>query len=94
MGNVIRAVDHDTLARTPERREEKANQLQKLGNTLEKAGIYLAEYSSVLEEENVKSISKEIVHEFYLYGLSLQGKKMDQISEQNSLSEKEKTYHR
>jgi len=91
--DVIKIVDYDTLARNPEKREERANRIQELGVTFEKAGLYLSEYLSALDEDNGRPIAQDIAREFYQYGLSLQDKeqKTVDIPEKLSLSEEDKT---
>lgn len=93
MMNVIETVDNDTFARNPEKKEEKANQIQELGETFEKAGLYLSEYLPDLDEDNGKQIAQNIAQEFYNYGLSLQHKEQrrEDIPEASSLTEEDKT---
>ena len=93
MMDVIEIVDHDTLARNPEKRAERANQIQELGVTFEKAGLYLSEYLPDLEEDNGKLIAQDIAREFYNYGLSLQHKEQrrEDIPQESSLTEEDKT---
>jgi tetratricopeptide (TPR) repeat protein len=93
MIDVIRTVDHDTLARNPEKRGERADKIRELGETFEKAGIYLAEYLPTLKDTQGKTIAENISREFYQYGLSLQHKerKEDQIPDSAELSLEDKT---
>jgi len=93
MLDVIRVVDHDTLARTPDKRDERADQIQELGVTFEKAGLYLSEYVPILENDEGKQIAEDIARDFYQYGLSLQHKvkKEDQIPQDALLSQEDKT---
>lgn len=77
MMQVIKAVDHDTLARNPKKREERANKIRELGVTFEKAGIYLSEYLPELKNDQEKKIANDIANEFYNYGLLLQLKKLN-----------------
>jgi tetratricopeptide (TPR) repeat protein len=93
MLDVVKTVDHDTFARTPEKRQQRADQIQKLGTIFEKAGLYLAEYTPILEDDKGKPIAQDIAREFYQYGLSLQHKerKTDQIPQDNHLSEEDKS---
>lgn len=93
MMDVIKTVDHDTLTRKPEKREERADKMRELGQTFEKAGIYLSQYISTLEGNQGKAIAEDIAREFYQYGLSLQSKekKEDQIPESAELSQEDKT---
>jgi tetratricopeptide (TPR) repeat protein len=93
MMDIIKTVDHDTLARKPEKRKERANQIQELGATFEKAGLYFSEYLPTLDEDNGGSIAQDIAREFYQYGLSLQHKeqKIEDIPEESSLSNEDKT---
>jgi len=91
--DVIRVVDHDTLARTPDKRDERADQIQELGVTFQKAGLYLSEYLPTLENDEGKQIAEYIARDFYQYGLSLQHKvkKEDQIPQDAHLSQEDKT---
>jgi len=91
--DVIRVVDHDTLARTPDKRDERADQIQELGVIFQKAGLYLSEYLPTLENDEGKQIAEDIAHDFYQYGLSLQHKvkKEDQIPQDAHLSQEDKT---
>jgi len=91
--DVIRVVDHDTLARTPDKRDDRADQIQELGVTFQKAGLYLSEYVPTLENDEGKQIAEDIAHDFYQYGLSLQHKvkKEDQIPQDTHLSQEDKT---
>jgi len=93
MLDVIRVVDHDTLARTPDKRDERADQIQELGVTFQKAGLYLSKYLPTLENGKGKQIAKDIARDFYQYGLSLQHKvkKEDQIPQDAHLSQEDKT---
>ncbi len=75
MIDIIKSVDYETFARKPELREQKANKIKKLGIIFEKAGLYLKEYSSILDKDSGKEIEENIAHEFYQYGISLQNKK-------------------
>jgi len=90
---VIRVVDHDTLARTPDKRDERADQIQELGVTFQKAGLYLSEYLPTLKNDEAKQIAEDIARDFYQYGLSLQHKvkKEDQIPQDTHLSPEDKT---
>ena len=92
MMDIIKAVDYDTLARNPEKREERVNQIQELGATFEKAGLYLSEYLPTLDKEDERSIAKEISLKFYQYGLSLQNKEQrtNNIPEGLSISKEDK----
>ena len=92
MMGVIKIVDHDTLARNPEKRAERANQIQELGVTFEKAGIYLFQYLPTLKDKQGKTIAEDIAREFYQYGLALQNKerKKDQIPDSTELSPEDK----
>lgn len=74
---VIRTVDHDTLGRKPELRDERADQLMELGQTFEKAGQYLFEYLEAIPEDRGRDMAKTIAREFHDYGLSLQKKKRE-----------------
>ncbi len=93
MMDVIKTVDHDTLARYPEKRAERANQIQELGTIFEKAGLYLSGYSPDLDEGSGKPIAQDIAQEFYNYGLSLQHKEQETkgIPGESSLTEEDKT---
>jgi len=90
---VIKVVDHDTLARTPDKRDERADQIEELGVIFQKAGLYLSEYSPTLKDDEGKEIAEYIAREFYQYGLSLQHKvkKEDQIPQDTHLSQEDKT---
>jgi len=91
--DVIRAVDHDTLARTPDKIDERADQIQELGVIFEKAGLYLSEYLPTLEIDEGKQIAENIARDFYQYGLLLQHKEKseDQIPQDAHLSPEDKT---
>jgi len=91
--DVIRVVDHDTLARTPDKRDERADQIQELGVIFQKAGLYLSEYSPTLENDRGKQLAEGIARDFYQYGISLQHKvkKEDQIPQDAHLSQEDKT---
>jgi len=93
MVDIIQAVDYDTLARNPEKRAERANQIRELGTTFEKAGLYLSEYLPTLDKEDERAVAEEIALKFYQYGLSLQNKKQntDNIPEGSSISKEDKT---
>jgi len=93
MLDVIRVVDHDTLSRTPDKRDERADQIQELGVIFQKAGLYLSEYLPTLEHDEGKQIAEDIARDFYQYGLSLQHKvkKEDQIPQDTHLSQEDKT---
>jgi len=90
MINVIRAVDHDTLTRTYDKKNERADQIQELGVIFEKAGLYLSKYSPEIKYNEGGKIAEDIAHDFYQYGLSIQHKvkKEDQIPH---LSQEDKT---
>jgi tetratricopeptide (TPR) repeat protein len=92
MMDVIRIVDYDTLARNPEKRGERADKIRELGETFEKAGIYLSAYLPNIEDTQGKTIAADIAREFYQYGLSLQHKERneDQIPDSAELSPKDK----
>jgi tetratricopeptide (TPR) repeat protein len=92
MMDVIKTVDHDTLARNPEKRSERANRMQELGVIFEKAGLYLSEYLPTLDKDKGRSIAQDIASDFYQYGLSLQHKerKTADIPKESSLSEEDK----
>jgi hypothetical protein len=49
MMDIIKTVDHDTLARNPEKKDERADKIQELGKIFEKAGLYLSEYHSICQ---------------------------------------------
>lgn len=93
MMDVIKTIDHDTLARNPEKRGERAEKIRELGETFEKAGIYLSQYLPILENAQGKTIAEDISREFYQYGLSLQHKerKEGQIPDSAELSLEDKT---
>lgn len=87
---VIRTVDHDTLARKPEKRDERAEKIKELGKIFEKAGVYLAEYGPALGEGEEKHMAETIAREFYGYGLSLQQKGEDKLPQKPHLSPEDK----
>jgi len=91
MMDIIKIVNRDTLARKPEWRDQRADQIKELGLVFEKAGLYLQEYLSELESG--REIAQEIASQFYKYGRSLQTGKQnnDDLShDESKLSPKEK----
>ena len=88
--DVIRVIDHDTLTRKPELREQRAEQVTELGQTFEKAGLYLTQYLPEIKEGN--NIAETIAQEFYNYGRSIQEKvqNIDDLPQDNQLAEKDK----
>ena len=76
MMDIIKTIDDDTFARKPDKRNERAEKIDTLGFTFEKAGRYLAEYLSFFDEKDIhaRSIAEDLANEFYSYGLSLQNK--------------------
>ncbi len=95
MMDVIKVIDHDTLVRKPEKKDERADQIKNLGVTFEKAGIYLHQYLSVFREDDqeAKQIAEKVAREFYAYGLSLQHKekKDNWIPQESELSAEDKS---
>ena len=92
MMDVVKAVDSDTYVENSDKKVERAIQIQELGVTFEKAGLYLSEYLPYLDEGNGKSMAKDIASAFYAYGLSLQHKKQERgdLPEESSLTEDDK----
>jgi tetratricopeptide (TPR) repeat protein len=92
MMDVIKTIDADTLSRKPEKIEERAKKIQELGVVFEKAGIYLYEYLSTLQDNQGETIAENIAREFYKYGLSLQHKERreDQIPNAAKLTQEDK----
>jgi len=95
MMDVIKTVDHDTLANNPEKRDDRADKIKGLGKTFEKAGLYLSEYSPDFKKNNDGSNQtiQDVAREFYQYGLSLQHKdqKINEIPKDSKLSLEDKT---
>jgi len=95
MIDVIKTVDHDTLVNSPEKRDERADKIKKLGQTFEKAGLYLSEYLPNFKENNdgSKQIVQNLANEFYQYGLSLQHKEQvtSKTPKDSNLSLEDKT---
>jgi len=84
--NIIREIDADTFPNKPEKQAEREKKIRALGDTFEKAGLYILEYMPILKEG--AEIAENIAYEFYHYGLSLQNKERgDEIL---SLKDKEK----
>jgi tetratricopeptide (TPR) repeat protein len=73
MISFIKKVDHDTFEKKPELRDQKAKEIVTLGETFEKAGIYLLQYLPVVHDG--KNIAQKIGEEFQAYGISLQKEK-------------------
>jgi len=94
MRDKIRAIDHHTFTRKPEKKEERTEKIQALGRMFEKAGIYLHEYLSVFEENDFEAqkIAEDIAYDFYAYGLSLQKDEgIDEMLLSSLLSPEDKT---
>lgn len=70
MMDFIKRVDHDTFEKKPELQKQKANEIMILGETFEKAGVYLLQYLSDIHDG--KNIAQKIGREFQSYGTSLQ----------------------
>lgn len=76
MVDVMEAVDTDTFLQNPQRRTEKKEELRRLGEMFEHAGIYIAQRLDSIDQG--KAIAENLATEFYNYGFSLaQGKKPD-----------------
>lgn len=69
MVGVIEAVDHDTFADKPERKDEAKKKLLELGKTFQNSGVYIAQRLDSIREG--KEIAGALAEEFYHYGSSL-----------------------
>jgi len=88
---IIRKVDHDTLKHKPEKQNERADQLYKLGGMFEKAGLYIANFFPSDDKTQEAKLAQDLAQQFYSYGCSLQQKtkKSDALPHNISLSEEE-----
>lgn len=91
MMGVIRAVDYETFAKDPTKRDERANQIHALGVIFEKSGLYLSQYVSALKDGKGKHIALAMANEFYWYGVSLQNEKKETTEKNKLLTEEDKT---
>lgn len=91
MMEIIRKVDHDTLKHKPEKQNERADQLYKLGGMFEKAGLYIANFFPSDDKTQEAKLAQDLAQQFYSYGCSLQQKtkKSDALPHNISLSEEE-----
>ena len=91
MMEIIRKVDYDTLKHKPEKQNERADQLYKLGGMFEKAGLYIANFFPSDDKTQEAKLAQDLAQQFYSYGCSLQQKtkKSDVLPHNISLSEEE-----
>ena len=91
MMEIIRKIDHDTLKHKPEKQNERADQLYKLGRKFEKAGLYIANFFPSDDKTQEAKLAQDLAQQFYSYGCSLQQKtkNSDALPRNISLSEEE-----
>ncbi len=90
MVGVVEAVDHDTFADKPERKDEAKEKILELGYMLQDAGVYIAQrLDSILEG---REIAGALAEEFYNYGQSLaSGEKSEEPSSADDIAQEELT---
>lgn len=69
MVGVMEAVDNDTFADNPSRRNEKKEELRRLGLRFENAAIYIAKRLNGIDEG--QEIASKLAKDFYRYGTAL-----------------------
>ena len=80
MIGVMEAVDHDTFAQRPEKKDIKKEEILRLGRMFEDAGIYIAQRLGSIEQG--KTIAEALAEEFFDYGHALvSGKQPEQQQE-------------
>jgi tetratricopeptide (TPR) repeat protein len=79
MAGVMEAIDTSTFKFSPERKKAKKEELNKLGKTMENAGIYISKRLDQIDKG--RNIATKIAEDFYNFGSSLiDGKRPIDIS--------------
>lgn len=85
MIGVMEAVDHDTFADNPNKRDEAKNKILSLGRLFQNSGIYIAKRLDAIHDG--KSMARGLAEEFYDYGKALiTGQKPAQIASAENIA--------